>query len=807
MNYSTPFFKKTLGFASLVVLASLLCSNQSFAMEPADQHPIIQTHQTFTLNEVETLILKAKDGDYQAQDALMQIYYRGLYQALLTPERIGFRSWKNQNLDNSTKDNCYHNDFYAYFVICHFEKLGEHFPKLFEITKARANLGDAGAQNNIGCMFTLGRGVDKDEKEAYNYFKLAVDQGHPLAQCVFGIMYEEGLGIMLGLDKDEKEAFKYYKHAADKGLAKAQYNLGDMYEKGRGVEKDEKEACNYYKLAAAQGHADAQYNLGFKYAYGLGVEKNEKEACNYYELAVAQKHPDAQCQLGFMYIYGRGVAKDENKAFIYYKLSADQGHKAAQCILGAMYIEGQCVDKDEKEAFKYYKLSADQRDANARFVLGIMYANGQGVPKDEEAAIKYYKLSADQGNKDAQWALGAMYIEGHCVDKDEKEAFKYFKMAADEGNAKAQQVIGFMYAEGLGVEKNLIEALHWYIKSKDQMAEAFICKHLPLIPNVSMTGDTFQEMLVEFVAENNPNIHLEGGVAHLLTSYQLKIGMNKKCFSAFAIPELGKMYDSIEILVAGIKNGVESLSTIKPGFMLTAVSLSEEMKVLLPNQITPFFSLDEIDGISYLTMGEENVIKANSFITFLEKFEQADQTLKKIAQLYSQGLELVLSELKAKQNLADVQNVDDFLNLAFINNSVEAFKKQEEECNKFRSSHEKNKEQCTKFDLDLGQLMVRQRLALISKDENYIHNEDASSVQVKGYFDSLICIKNSVEAFKEQEDKFNDLVLYLNLPLQEIEEERALLCELHKQIKALPARGVGSRNKDFLEEHPYLLKQ
>lgn len=722
MSYSTLSFKRTLGFASLVVLASLVCFNQSFAMESADQHSIMQSHETLTLKGVETLIINAKYRDPQAQDALMKISYQGLYGCLLMPEKIDFLSWKRKDRENIVENKCYHNDFYVSFMIRHFEKLEAHFdfPKLFDITKKRADQGDANAQSNLGFMYAQGLGAKKNEKEAYNYYKLAADQGHAVAQNSLGFLFEQ---------------------------------------------QDEKKVYNYHKLVADQGYAAAQNSLGCLFEQGFGVTF--------------------------------GVAKNEKEAFKYYKLSADQGHPEAQFNLSNMYADGIGVDKDEEKANRYYKLAADQGHVFAQYSLGCFYIKGLGVEKDEKEGCWYFKLAADQGHAVAQNNLSLQYLQGIGVDKDDKEAFRYCKLAADQGNLGAQYSIGGLYAAGKGVDKNVIEALHWAMESKHPTCQSFIRKSLLLVPNTPLEGDVFPEILIEFMAANNPNMNKEGAVARLLMSHQFKIGMNKKCFSesTFAIPELGKMYESIETSIADINNMMESLATIKPGFMVTVVSLSEEMKTLLPNQITSFFSLNEIDGVSYLTMGEENVCKVKRFVGFLEKFEQAEHTLAKIAHLYSQGLAFTLQELKRKQPLPE----DDCMNLAFIKDFTTAFKEQEEECNKFRSFLEKNEEQQTKFDLSLGKLMVRQHLTRIE-----ILHEDGMAMTVKEHFKCLTCPNNSVEAFKEQEDKFEDLVLYLKLPLEEIEAERALLRELHKQIKDLPSRGVGSRNKDLFEEYSIL---
>jgi hypothetical protein len=59
-------------------------------------------------------------------------------------------------------------------------------------------------------------------------------------------MYSEGRGV----EQDYKEAAKWYLKAAGKEHAQAQAMLGYMYSKGQGVEQDNKEAIKWFRRAA-----------------------------------------------------------------------------------------------------------------------------------------------------------------------------------------------------------------------------------------------------------------------------------------------------------------------------------------------------------------------------------------------------------------------------------------------------------------------------------------------------------------------------------------------------------------------------
>ena len=70
------------------------------------------------------------------------------------------------------------------------------------------------------------------------------------AQFNLGVMYANGRGVL----QDDFEAVHWYRRAADQGLAGAQFNLGVMYANGRGVPQDDAEAARWYRLAAEQGY-------------------------------------------------------------------------------------------------------------------------------------------------------------------------------------------------------------------------------------------------------------------------------------------------------------------------------------------------------------------------------------------------------------------------------------------------------------------------------------------------------------------------------------------------------------------------
>ncbi len=118
--------------------------------------------------------------------------------------------------------------------------------------------GSCFGQYVVGFCYTLGcGGVAQDDAEAVRLFCLAAAQGHARAQNNLGNMFSIGRGVA----QDYAEAVRLYRLAADQGYAGAQLSLGSMFEFGQGVARDRAEAIRLYRLAAAQGNARAQEKL------------------------------------------------------------------------------------------------------------------------------------------------------------------------------------------------------------------------------------------------------------------------------------------------------------------------------------------------------------------------------------------------------------------------------------------------------------------------------------------------------------------------------------------------------------------
>jgi hypothetical protein len=174
---------------------------------------------------------------------------------------------------------------------------GKQTPRIVEIDqvvdvnalRAKAETGDAKAQNDLGQVYAKGDVLKQSYAEAAQWYLKAAEQGNPAAQGALGELYEAGQSV----PHDDAEAAKWYAKAAEQGFARAQYNLAVLYLMGRGVPRNMEEAVKWYRKAAERGNALAQFNMGMRYLEGNAVGPDTIEAYKWFTLAAAQGIPDA----------------------------------------------------------------------------------------------------------------------------------------------------------------------------------------------------------------------------------------------------------------------------------------------------------------------------------------------------------------------------------------------------------------------------------------------------------------------------------------------------------------------------------
>ena len=105
----------------------------------------------------------------------------------------------------------------------------------YNLTKAKAEKGNAIAQNELGECFRFGRGCNVNKAEAYKWYKKAANQGYADAEYNLAYCFENGYGC----DKSEKKALKWYKKAEEHGCQKATGAINVLKRKTEPVSAEE----------------------------------------------------------------------------------------------------------------------------------------------------------------------------------------------------------------------------------------------------------------------------------------------------------------------------------------------------------------------------------------------------------------------------------------------------------------------------------------------------------------------------------------------------------------------------------------
>ncbi|RQW72954.1 sel1 repeat family protein [Halomonas sp. YLB-10] len=113
-----------------------------------------------------------------------------------------------------------------------------------------ARLGFIRSQRQLGVAYrglTLRDLVDKDEAAAFEWFLLAAEQGDRTSATNVAVFLHEGRGV----DKDDDEAFRWFSRTEDMpygGDTSGFRGLAAFYEKGIGTDIDLVQAYKYYDL-------------------------------------------------------------------------------------------------------------------------------------------------------------------------------------------------------------------------------------------------------------------------------------------------------------------------------------------------------------------------------------------------------------------------------------------------------------------------------------------------------------------------------------------------------------------------------
>jgi len=88
-----------------------------------------------------------------------------------------------------------------------------NYAQALELLHPLAAQGIANAQNSLGFIYHMGKGITQDYQEAVKWYRLAAEQGHAVAQNNLGVMYVKGEGVT----QDHVRARMWFNFAARLG--------------------------------------------------------------------------------------------------------------------------------------------------------------------------------------------------------------------------------------------------------------------------------------------------------------------------------------------------------------------------------------------------------------------------------------------------------------------------------------------------------------------------------------------------------------------------------------------------------------
>lgn len=197
----------------------------------------------------------------------------------------------------------------------------------------------------------------QDYATAIKAWRPYADQGVAQAQYNIGLMYALGQGVQ----KDPAQAASWYEKAAQQGWEQAEFNLGIIYLNSSDT-GDYSKAEQWLKKAAEAGDKNAELALGDLYNDKLHQYPNARQ---WYEKAAADRNAKAEFALGLIYDQGRGVTADPAQAADWYRKAADQAYGPALTNLGILYYGGEGVPHDVVLAREYFLLGEKGNDPRA----------------------------------------------------------------------------------------------------------------------------------------------------------------------------------------------------------------------------------------------------------------------------------------------------------------------------------------------------------------------------------------------------------------------------------------------------------
>ena len=376
----------------------------------------------------------ANGGNVDAQRQLALCYRDGKGVAQSTEK---YYQWTEKNADNESPE--------VQLALAKAYQTGDGVAK--DLQKARSWAQKAAAKGNLEAEYLVASWAyeaNPNSGDALQQLMKVAEKGNPDAQYTIGMAYLEGKGVQ----KSEEKAIEWFEKAAAKGNPDAAYKLGNYYFYGNSplIPKFYKKAIEYYTRAAIKGNADAQRQLAVCLYNGIGEAQSFRDAFNWISKSVnSSPTPVSENNLGVCYATGNGTRPSPQQAIDLFQKAADEGDVMAQYNLGAIFLEEATLDV--RKGFEYLEKAASKNNLLALKKLGDLHYNGRYTNISHTRAFEYYLKAAQK------------------EPLQQNESLEYFYQQENEAYAEVLYLLSQCYANGKGVKKSEKDAAEWAVKA------------------------------------------------------------------------------------------------------------------------------------------------------------------------------------------------------------------------------------------------------------------------------------------------------------------------------------------------------
>lgn len=271
-------------------------------------------------------------------------------------------------------------------------------PSAREILAGEAEPGDTAPQAFVGQVGEADSSAASAGGPAA-LIEAAAKAGDAEAQAEMGLLFLLGAGR----DKNPARAFEWFRSSSKGGSAEGHYQLGVAYMRGTGTRVNSYNAAAAFRRAAELGHPDGMYEYGRALGEGRGIATNKELSEEWLKKASAAGSGAAALALGREALRSKqDGTRNVGGAMRFFLQGARAGNQLARMEFLKLIFAGDGAPADglggatEQEVFTWTttlsndpSLPESQRKL-ATFYLGQCYADAVGTDKDLARAAELF---------------------------------------------------------------------------------------------------------------------------------------------------------------------------------------------------------------------------------------------------------------------------------------------------------------------------------------------------------------------------------------------------------------------------------